>query len=76
MSYRQLILSILISLIFTGCSKNSLVYEEIPEEILFSCIDYSKVTDPNFDSDEALDKFLNEAAALMLIFDAPIRYFF
>ena len=52
MSYRQLILSILISLIFTGCSKNSLVYEEIPEEILFSCIDYSKVTDPNFDSDD------------------------
>ena len=52
MSYRQLILSILISLIFTGCSKNSLVYEEVPEEILFSCIDYSKVTDPNFDSDD------------------------
>mgnify|MGYP003312933515 FL=1 len=52
MSYRQLILSILISLIFTGCSKNSLVYEEIAEEILFSCIDYSKVTDPNFDSDD------------------------
>ena len=52
MSYRQLIISILISLIFTCCSKNSLVYEEIPEEILFSCIDYSKVTDPNFDSDD------------------------
>ena len=52
MSYRQLKISILIFLIFTCCSKNSLVYEEIPEEILFSCIDYSKVTDPNFDSDD------------------------
>ena len=48
MSYRHLIFSI--SLFFLGCDKNSLVYEEVPEEILFSCVDYSKVTDPNFDS--------------------------
>ena len=52
MSYRQLIVSISFSLIFIGCSKNSLNYEEVPEEILFSCVDYSRVTDPNFDSDD------------------------
>ena len=52
MSFRQLIVSISFSLIFIGCSKNSLNYEEVPEEILFSCVDYSRVTDPNFDSDD------------------------
>ena len=35
-----------------ACSKNSLVYEEIPEELLYSCVDYSRVTDPSFDSDD------------------------
>ena len=38
--------------LLVACSKNSLEYEEIPETLLFSCIDYSKVTDPNFDSDD------------------------
>ena len=38
--------------LIVGCSKNSLEYEEIPETLLFSCIDYSKLTDPNFDSDD------------------------
>lgn len=31
---------------------------------------------PNFDSDEALEKFLSEAAGLIVLFDAPARYFF
>ena len=44
-------LTILICLIFISCKKNLLDYEDLPEEILFSCADYSKVTDPNFDSD-------------------------
>ena len=66
MSYRQLIF--LISLFFIGCDKNSLVYEEIPQEILFSCIDYSKVTDPNFDSDDLYafwDLFVQDAKCSM-----------
>ena len=52
MSFSKLImLTILICLIFISCKKNLLDYEDLPEEILFSCADYSKVTDPNFDSD-------------------------
>ena len=39
-------------LLIISCSKNSLVYEEIEETLLFSCIDYDKVTDSNFDSDD------------------------
>ena len=39
-------------LFFLGCSKNSLVYEEIPVEMLYSCIDYDIVADPNFDSND------------------------
>ena len=35
-----------------ACSKNSLVYEEVPEELLYSCVDYSRLTDSNFDSDD------------------------
>lgn len=31
---------------------------------------------PTFDTDDALEKFLGEAHGLMLIFDAPSRYFF
>lgn len=31
---------------------------------------------PSFDSDEALEKFLNEAEGLIVIFDAPFRYIF
>ena len=42
----------LIFLLVISCAKNSLVYEEIPEDVLFSCIDYDRVTDPNFDSDD------------------------
>ena len=38
-------------LLLISCSKNSLVYEDVPEELLYSCVDYSFVTDPNFDSD-------------------------
>jgi hypothetical protein len=49
MSRRIVLLFLLLAV---SCTKNSLVYEEIPEEVLFSCIDYDKVTDPNFDSDD------------------------
>ena len=53
MSFSKLImLTILICLIFISCKKNLLDYEDLPEEILFSCADYSKVTDPNFDYDD------------------------
>ena len=54
MSFRKLISlsSLSTFLLFFGCSKNSLVYEEIPEEILYSCIDYDRVADPNFDSND------------------------
>jgi hypothetical protein len=31
---------------------------------------------PNFDNDDALDKFLMDAHGLMLMFDAPARYMF
>ena len=48
----KILISAYIFLLFTGCSKNSLVYEEIPVEILYSCIDYDKVADPNFDSND------------------------
>lgn len=33
-------------------------------------------SNPSFDSDEALEKFLHEAAGLIVIFDAPLRYMF
>ena len=46
---RRIIYFLLLLLI--SCSKNSLVYEDVPEELLFRCVDYSFVTDPNFDSD-------------------------
>ena len=45
-------IALIFLLLAVSCAKNSLVYEEIPEEVLFSCIDYDKVTDPNFDSDD------------------------
>ena len=48
----KILISAYIFLLITGCSKNSLVYEEIPVEILYSCIDYDKVADPNFDSND------------------------
>ncbi len=48
---KLILLTTFISLIFIGCKKNILDYGNLPEEILFSCADYSKVTDPNFDSD-------------------------
>ena len=31
---------------------------------------------PNFDSDEALEKFVSDAGALLIMFDSPIRYLF
>ena len=55
-------------LLVIGCTKNSLEYEEIPENLLFSCIDYSKVTDPNFDSDDLYafwDIFVEDAKCSM-----------
>ena len=55
-------------LLVIGCTKNSLEYEEIPENLLFSCIDYSKVTDPNFDSDDLYafwDIFVKDAKCSM-----------
>ena len=48
---KLILLTTFISLIFIGCKKNILDYGNLPKEILFSCADYSKVTDPNFDSD-------------------------
>ena len=51
-----------------SCSKNSLVFEKIPEILLFSCVDYSKVTDPNFDSDDLYafwDLFVQDAKCSM-----------
>ena len=41
-----------VSIFYNGCNKNSLVYDEIPEEVLNSCVDYSIITDPNFDYDD------------------------
>ena len=55
-------------LLVIGCTKNSLEYEEIPENLLFSCIDYSKLTDPNFDSDDLYafwDIFVEDAKCSM-----------
>jgi hypothetical protein len=31
---------------------------------------------PSFDSDDALDVFLSDAKALLVMFDAPLRYSF
>ena len=31
---------------------------------------------PSFDSDDALDSFLNESQGLSIMFDAPARYFY
>ena len=39
-----------IYLIFLGCAKNSLVNEKAPVEKLFSCVNFNKLADPNFDS--------------------------
>ena len=33
-------------------------------------------TNPIFDSDDALDKFLSDAQGLILMYDAPKRYFY
>jgi hypothetical protein len=67
MPYRQLVVFFYILLV--SCSKNSLTYEEIPEEIFYSCADYSRVTNPNFDTDDLYafwDIFVEDAKCSML----------
>ena len=67
MSFRQLI--IFLYIILFSCSKNALLYEEIPEEIFYSCADYSRVTNPNFDTDDLYafwDIFVEDAKCSML----------
>ena len=67
MPYRQLI--VLFYILLVSCSKNSLTYEEIPEEIFYSCADYSRVTNPNFDTDDLYafwDIFVEDAKCSML----------
>ena len=49
MSRRIVLLFLLLTV---SCTKNSLVFEEISIEELYSCINYDKVSDPNFDSDD------------------------
>ena len=67
MPYRQL--GVLFYILLVSCSKNSLTYEEIPEEIFYSCADYSRVTNPNFDTDDLYafwDIFVEDAKCSML----------
>ena len=67
MSYRQLIT--LFFLISISCSKNSLTYEEVPEDILYSCTDYSRLTSPNFNTDDLYafwDVFVEDAKCSMI----------
>ena len=67
MPYRQLV--VLFYILLVSCSKNSLTYEEIPEEIFYSCADYSRVTNPNFDTDDLYafwDIFVEDAKCSML----------
>jgi hypothetical protein len=66
MSRRIVLLFLLITV---SCTKNSLVYEEISVEELYSCISYDKVTDPNFDSDDLYafwDIFVADAKCSMI----------
>ena len=51
LSKLKVLLTVSIYLIFLGCAKNSLVYEIAPDKKLFSCVNYDKLADPNFDSD-------------------------
>ena len=67
MPYRQLV--VLFYILLVSCSKNSLTYEEIPEEIFYSCADYSRVTNPNFDTDDLYafwNIFVEDAKCSML----------
>lgn len=67
MSYRQLIT--LFFILSISCSKNSLSYEEIPEDILYSCADYSRLTSPNFNTDDLYafwDVFVEDAKCSMI----------
>ena len=52
LSKLKVLLTVSIYLIFLGCAKNSLVYEIAPDKKLFSCVNYDKLADPNFDSDD------------------------
>ena len=52
MSLQKPIILLLISLFFLECSKNSIIYQQAHVENLSSCVDYSKLSDPNFDSDD------------------------
>lgn len=66
MSYRQLV--VLFYILLVSCSKNSLTREEIPKEVFYSCADYSRVTNPNFDIDDLYtfwDIFLEDAKCSM-----------
>ena len=58
----------LILLLVISCTKNSLVYEEVPVDLLYSCTNYDKVSDPNFDSDDLYafwDIFVEDAKCSM-----------
>ena len=67
MPIRQL--AIIFYVLLVSCSKNSLVYEDIVPEVLYSCANYDKLTNPNFDVDDLYafwDIFVEDAKCSML----------